>query len=92
VPRGADRDFFVRHPPDLAIEVVSPSDRLRAVRAKCLAYLDAGVHLVWLVEPKHQRVTVYLPDRSTRALGLGDTLDGGAVLPGFSLPVTEIFD
>jgi len=37
-------------------------------------------------------VNVYLPDRSTRALGLGDTLDGGAVLPGFSLPVTEIFD
>ena len=50
------------------------------------------MRLVWLVEPKHQRVTVYLPDRSTRTLGIADTLDGGDVLPGFSLPLADIFD
>jgi len=92
VPQGADRDFFVRHPPDLAVEVMSHTDRLRDLRAKCLEYLDAGVRLVWLVEPKPQRVTVYLPDRSTRTLGISDTLDGGDVLPGFNLPLAEVFD
>lgn len=92
VPHGADRDFFVRHPPDLAVEVMSRTDRLRDLQAKCLEYLDAGVRLVWLVEPKRQRVTVYLPDRSTRTLGITDTLDGGDVLPGFSLPLAEVFD
>ena len=74
------------------VEIVSPSDRLRQVRAKCLDYLDAGVRLVWLVEPKPQRVTVYLPDRSTHVLGIQDTLHGGDVLPGFTLPLAEVFD
>jgi len=92
VPQGADRDFFVRYPPDLAVEVMSRTDRLRKLQAKCLEYLDAGVRLVWLVEPSHQRLTVYLPDRATRTLGITDTLDGGDVLPGFALPLAEVFD
>jgi Uma2 family endonuclease len=92
VPPQAQRDFYWQVPPDLAVEIVSPSDRPRQVRDKCLEYLDAGVRLVWLVEPKHQRVTVYLPDRSTRTLGRTDALDGGDVLPGFTLPLADVFD
>jgi hypothetical protein len=57
VPQGADRDFFVRYPPDLAVEVMSRTDRLRR-QAKCPNTSTPGVR-VWLVEPKHQRVTVY---------------------------------
>jgi Uma2 family endonuclease len=89
-PRDARRGF-VPVVPDLVVEVISPSDRVTDVNDKIAAYLDAGVRMVWSVEPVRQRLTVYTPDRHARLLVAEDTLDGGEVLPGFRLPITSIF-
>ena len=77
--------------PDLAVEVVSPSDRAGAVHEKVMDYLEAGTRLVWVVHPRRRTVTVYHPDGSARVLHEGDELDGEDVLPGFRLPVAAIF-
>jgi Uma2 family endonuclease len=88
---AAPPDNFVPLAPDLAVEVLSPSDRMADALAKIAMYLDAGVQLVWLVDPASQSVTIFRPDAIPTRLGVGDTLDGGDVLPGFSVPVAEIF-
>jgi Uma2 family endonuclease len=54
-------------------------------------YQEAGVLLIWLVDPEQMTITVIASGRSTKVLQSGDTLDGGDVLPGFSVPVAEIF-
>jgi Uma2 family endonuclease len=59
--------------------------------AKIAMYLDAGVRLVWLVDPASQTVTIFRPDSMPAKLGAADSLDGGDVLPGFTVPVAEIF-
>jgi Uma2 family endonuclease len=84
-------DSFVPLAPDLAVEVLSPSDRMADALAKIATYLDAGVRLVWLVDPASRTVTIFGPDAIPTTLGADDTLDGGDVLPGFSVPVMEIF-
>ncbi len=79
-------------PPDIAIEVISPTDRLKAVRRKVAAYQRAGVALVWVVNPRRQTVEVYHPDDAQpTTLGLDDELDGETVVPGFTLPVRTVF-
>ena len=77
--------------PDLAVEIVSPSDSAADVEEKVRLYLDAGTSLLWVVEPRRRTVTVYAPDRPPRVLAEGDTLDGGDVLPGFSCKVSDLF-
>ena len=77
--------------PDLAVEVVSPSDRLADVHAKIVDYLAAGTRLVWLVEPETRMVHVYRSTRQVDVLGTDDALDGGDVLPGFRTPVQHLF-
>lgn len=91
LPPRAERRGFLRLAPDLAVEIVSPSDRARYVNDKVLGYLDAGVQVVWVVEPIGQSVTVYAADRTARVLRVGETLDGGTVLPGFVLPLVDLF-
>jgi Uma2 family endonuclease len=59
--------------------------------SKVTMYLQAGLRLVWLVDPAERTVTVFRPDAALKLLGEGDTLDGGDVLPGFSVPVADIF-
>ena len=82
----------VPFPPDLAIEVVSPSDRLSAVRRKVSAYQQAKVPLVWVVNPRRQTVEVYHPhDTAPTTLGVDDELDGEDIVPGFRLPVRTVF-
>jgi Uma2 family endonuclease len=77
--------------PDLAVEIVSPSDRITKVRDKIRRYLEAGVPLIWLIEPRRRQVTVYRPGQPEHVLGMADELDGGEVLPGFRLAVAELF-
>lgn len=77
--------------PDLAVEVISPSDTVRDSLDKVREYLDAGVRLVWVVQPSRRMVTVYYPDRTARLYYDDATLDGGDLLPGFTLPVADIF-
>lgn len=77
--------------PDLAVEVVSPSDRPADVHAKAREYVDAGGRLVWVIWPETRIVTVYAVDAPPRDLTEHDAPDGGAVLPGFVAPVAELF-
>lgn len=82
---------FVPMPPDLAVEVLSPTDRMAEALGKVGMYLDAGVRLIWLVDPETRTVTVFRPDAVTVALNDGSVLDGDPVLPGFSLAVASVF-
>jgi Uma2 family endonuclease len=77
--------------PDLAVEVVSPSQSLRFVEEKVRIYLEVGTPLVWVVHPQRRTVTVYAPGAEPRTLSEGEVLDGGGVLPGFTLPVAAVF-
>jgi len=90
-PRGKARKSFPRLAPDLVVEVLSPSDRASEVVAKLEMYQEAGVPLIWLVDPDKETVTIIAAGQPTRVVKQGDTLDGGEVLPGFTVPVAEIF-
>jgi Uma2 family endonuclease len=77
--------------PDLAIEVLSAGNTAREMARKCREYFAAGVRLVWLVEPETRSVAVYTTPEHSTVLREEDTLEGGAVLPGFALSVRELF-
>jgi Uma2 family endonuclease len=79
-------------PPDLAIEVVSPSDTVYDVLEKVLEYLDAGTQIVWVIEPIFKTVTVYRSQNDIKILTLNDTLTGEEVVEGFQCAVVEIFE
>ena len=82
---------FAPFPPDLAVEVLSPSDTLAGIREKVRDYLAAGSHLVWVVEPRNRQVRVCRTGSDERVLGAGDVLDGEDVVPGFRVPVADLF-
>jgi Uma2 family endonuclease len=82
---------WVRGAPDLAVEVLSPSDSASAMHQKTLEYFDAGARLVWIVDPHSRTVTVLRPDGSATVVRDVGTLDGEDVLEGFSLEVAELF-
>lgn len=86
------RQGYNPNPPDLAVEVDFPStyQSQRDLRIKVANYLAAGT-LVWVVLPDVKAVEVYAPGQPIKLFGVEDVLDGGAVLPGFTLPVKEIF-
>jgi Uma2 family endonuclease len=77
--------------PDLAVEVLSRWNTRREMDRKVDEYFAAGVRLVWLVDPAKRVVTVYTSANDSRTLSESDTLNGGDVLPGFTLPLTEWF-
>jgi Uma2 family endonuclease len=90
-PTGEAEKHFGDFPPDLAVEVRSPSESMRSLLAKARTYLDAGVRLVWLVDPESQTILVFAPDADPITLTESDTLDGGDVVPGFRLSVADVF-
>jgi Uma2 family endonuclease len=77
--------------PDLAVEVNSPSDTVREVEKKVMEWLEFGARLVWVVSSKMYSVTVYRSLNEIVVLTEKDTLDGGDVVPGFQIRITEIF-
>lgn len=77
--------------PDLAIEVKSPNDSFISLRQKAIYYLNNGARLVWLIFPDQRQIEIHTSDSAVKTLNRDDILDGGAVLPGFSIPVKEIF-
>jgi Uma2 family endonuclease len=77
--------------PDLAIEVISPSDLSKDVLAKVREYFQAGARLVWVVHPTEQQVYVYESPTRVQILAPDGELDGGAVVPGFRIPVAALF-
>ena len=85
-----NEDGYFRGPPDLAVEVISPSDRYTEVAWKVEEWLAAGVRMVVVVNPRNHTVQTHTPDGVTE-LTEADTLDGGDVVPGWRMPVADIF-
>ena len=83
---------WIPNAPDLVVEVLSPTDPATAVFRKIRHYLIAGT-VVWLVDPE-ETITIHQPGapNTQQTYGVGDTLDGGDVLPGFTLALAEVFD
>ena len=79
-------------PPDLAVEVVSPSDALDGVEEKAFAYLEAGTRMVWVLKPISRTVTVYRSRTDIKLLTCNDTLTGEDVVEGFSCQVAQFFE
>jgi Uma2 family endonuclease len=77
--------------PDLAVEVLSPGNTKREMAEKVEEYFAAGARLVWVVNPKSKTVAVYRSLTDIITLTEKDTLDGSEVVPGFQIPVAEIF-
>ena len=91
LPPPSEQKGYSQIAPDLAVEVVSPSDTQPAVDEKVALYLAAGVPLLWVAFPKRRVVRVHRPGREPIELGEGEVLDGEDVLPGFRLPVADVF-
>jgi Uma2 family endonuclease len=77
--------------PNLATEVVSPTDSAEELDDKIAEYFRAGVQLVWVVYPMQSKIHVYSSPTQIAVLTRADVLDGGAVVPGFKLPLAELF-
>lgn len=81
---------FFPGPPDLAAEVVSPNDSYAAVDEKIAEWLDGGTRMLLLVNPRRKTVTVFRSLEDRTILTLEDTIDGADVVPGWTLPVSNI--
>lgn len=78
--------------PDVAIEILSPSNQSRTMRRKIGQYFSAGCRLAWVVDPESQTVEVWeSPGNCTRVLTLKDSLEATGLLPDFTLPVARLF-
>ena len=84
-------DKFLSGAPDLAVEVLSPSDRLREVHRKLDRYFEHGTRMAWWVDWKKQQIQIYTPDSIEALTRLQDVLGGGEVLPGFKCRLSQIF-
>ena len=86
---------YVSVMPDLAVEILSPSDTIAKARRKAEVYLKRGTTLVWIVLPKREGVEVCrLDDAShfrSEFVGVGDKLSGEEILPGFELEISKLF-
>jgi Uma2 family endonuclease len=91
LPESGPPRTFLEGPPDLAVEILSPGDRPTAVADKLRDYLDAGTPLVWILDCAARTVAVHTGTGPPTVLGPDDILDGGDVLPGFTVRVGEIF-
>jgi Uma2 family endonuclease len=78
--------------PDLAVEIISPTERPGEIRKKLHEYLDHGVKQVWQVFSDSQEIVVHFPDGTSKTYRPGDTLSGGDLLPGFTLDIAAVFD
>jgi Uma2 family endonuclease len=86
-----DPDRFAPFAPDLAVEVMSPSNTAREMEEKTALYFGAGARAVWVFNPKKRTASVYTSPSDVRVYGEQDTLDGGEVLPGFKLDLSKLF-
>jgi Uma2 family endonuclease len=89
-PREALKSYF-EIPPDLCVEVVSPTDRWSKITEKVDMFLAFGVILVWVIDPQTRTAHVYRKGREVRVVLSTESLDGEDVLPGFALPLAELF-
>lgn len=91
----ANRPFppgeFIPAVPELAIEVISPHETMRSARRKVGEYFRGGSQLVWLVLPDDAEIHVYTSPTEVRILTRSDTLTGDPVIPGFRMPLADLF-
>ena len=88
---GENTDEIIQKAPTLAVEIISKNDTYGDVDDKADEFLAAGTQMVWIVNPRRRTVAVHTPDALPQLHNIGDLISGGAVLPGFELPVAEIF-
>ena len=88
---SAERKKFLPLCPDFAIELVSETDDLKDVREKMQEYLDNGLRLGWLINPKTRQVEIYRPNRELEVLQSPTSLSGEDVLPGFVLDLQAVW-
>jgi Uma2 family endonuclease len=86
IPRG-----FFPGAPDLVVEVLSPSDTPDRMHEKLSLYFAHGCRLAWVINPRERNALVYRTPEADRLLRVTDALDGEDVLPGFRLPLAELF-
>lgn len=91
LPSGLPTNEYIPFPPDLAVEVMSISDRKRDLDRKAHRYLDSGTRMVWLVQPASRSVTIYRQNLEPIEIRENGMLEGFDVLPGFSMPVADVF-
>ena len=92
IPASGLPERFFPGVPDLAVEVISPSEREGHISEKIDDYLQYGCKMVVVIRPRTRRVEVHTPNRDVQILESGDVLDGGDAVPGWQLPVNDIFE
>jgi Uma2 family endonuclease len=86
-----DPEGYLEIAPDLIVEILSPDDRWTAVIKKLKEYFSIGVRLVWVADPATHTVYAYRSVTNIQEFGESETLPGDEVLPGFSVPVADLF-
>jgi Uma2 family endonuclease len=92
LPREGLPEGYWTRAPDVAIEILSPSNSAVEIQEKVLDYLTAGSRLVWVADPHSRSVIVYGSGHENRLLTLGDDLEGGDVLPRFRIALADLFE
>ncbi|MFN4032291.1 MAG: Uma2 family endonuclease [Fimbriimonadales bacterium] len=92
LPHGESPVDFIDGAPDLAVEIVSPSENLKDLHQKVLEYFESGAREVWLLFPDRQQVYRYKALLEVEVLHADDTLTGGELLPNFQVRVRELFE
>jgi Uma2 family endonuclease len=90
--RTADTDAISKVIPNLVVEVLSESNTRGEIAGKLKEYFFAGVQLVWVIDPRKRTADVYTAPDVKTAVPADGSLEGGEVLPGFSLPLAEVFE
>jgi Uma2 family endonuclease len=91
MPIRESAEGYLETIPELVVEIRSKNDTHAYLNRKTAAYLRVGVQLVWIVDPDAMTVTEHRPQASEKALGKGDVLNCGDIIPGFRLPLSELF-
>ena len=88
---GENTAKYVTKAPTLAVEIISKNDIYGDVDDKAAEFLRAGSQAVWVVNPRLRTVAVHTPDEQPVTYRMGEIIPGGEILPGFELPLAEIF-
>jgi len=91
IPSGSRPQDYWEGGPDLAVEVLSPSDTVEDIEQKVDDYLGAGTRLIWVISPKRRTVAIHSPGDGPSIVRENDELSGRDVVPGFHCRVAEIF-
>jgi len=86
LPRG-----FLQGSPDLAVEILSPSDTIETIHGKITEYFENNTKLAWVINPEDRTVLIYHSPNPDKILTDKDTLNGEEILKGFSFPIAELF-